>query len=594
MTVLQELDRYYDRMAARGDAALPGWSNEPIGIVLELGEDGALLAVNTWLDERGKPKIERVPKWFGRSGKGSTPFFLWDNIAYVLGLGTKDPGKTARDHASFRNLHCKELKDETDAGLRALVRFLESWSPTSGPPLGLTEKHFAFNIGFKLRGETRLLTKHAPVEAYVARLSGEAEVGPDGFCLVRGARLPMVRLHPKIKGVDNAASAEVPLVSFNIDAFTSYGKEQGFNAPTSALAASRYGAALNALLARGGGNRLRIADASVAFWADASALDAAYAEQMARSAENLFFDIFDDTPAPPAAEDAGQAELVRRELAKVGAGRAEADIDPRVLDGVRFHVLGLSPNAARLSVRFWVSDDFNRFRAAADRHAEAVRIEPSPWRDRPPAIGRLLRMSTALQEKTENIPNALAGEVLRAVLTGAPYPRTWLAAAIIRLRAGDDPRRGWHAAAIKACLTCIQIEETPPVSLDPDNPNQAYQLGRLFAVLEAAQREALGRINASIADRYYGSASATPARVFSTLMRGARAHISAALKLERGRWIERRLEEIIGRLDGEFPTTLRLEDQGRFAIGYYHERAHRPAKADTADPSETDDTKESE
>ncbi len=264
------------------------------------------------------------------------------------------------------------------------------------------------------------------------------------------------------------------------------------------------------------------------------------------------------------------------------------------MDGVTVHVLGLAPNVERLSVRYWISDSFARFRDALDRHARAMEIEPPPWRGKPPAIQRLLVMTTALQEKFDNIPDGLAGEVMRAVLTGTPYPRTWLAAVIIRLRAGDDPRRGWHAAAIKACLGRMNNEETPPVSLDPENPNPAYQLGRLFAVLEAAQYAALGRVNASIADRYYGAASAMPARVFGTLMRGARTHISDARKRNQGLWIESRLGEIMSHLPPDLPRTLRLEDQGRFAIGYYHERAFRPAKpaadADDAIPSDTQET----
>ncbi len=172
---------------------------------------------------------------------------------------------------------------------------------------------------------------------------------------------------------------------------------------------------------------------------------------------------------------------------------------------------------------------------------------------------------------------------MRAVLSGTPYPRTWLAAAVIRLRAGDDPASGWHAAAIKACLHRLTPKESPPVSLDPDFPKVAYQLGRLFAVLEAAQYAALGRVNATIADRYYGAASATPARVFGALLRGARTHVSGAQKLNKGFWITPRLEGIMARLPPELPRTLRLEEQGLFAIGYYHERASRPAKAEDND-----------
>ncbi len=594
MTILQALDHYYDRMAARNDVVLPGWSNEPIGVVFELAEDGTLLAVEARLDERGKPRPARVPKWFSRQGTGSTPNFLWDNAAYVLGLGDRDPAKTARDHAAFKALHLKELAAETDTGLVALCRFLERWEPADGLPPGFSERFLAFNIGFRLRGETRLLQKHPSIIAHVERLSTAKAAGPEGFCLVRGQRLPLVRLHPKIKGVNGTASAEVPLVSFNADAFTSYGKEQGFNAPTSEAAAFRYGAALNALLTRRGRNRLQIADASVAFWADASAFDAAYAETYAREAEDVFGAAFDDTPPPRVTNDEQQTGSLAEALVKVASGRAEQGITPALLDGVSFHVLGLAPNVARLSVRYWVSDSFARFRDALDRHARAVAIEPPPWHGKPPAIQRLLVTTTALQEKFENIPDGLAGEVMRAVLTGISYPRTWLAAVIIRLRAGDDPRRGWHAAAIKACLSRMNNEETPPVSLDPENPSPAYQLGRLFAVLEAAQYAALGRVNASIADRYYGAASAMPARVFGTLMRGARTHISDARKRNQGLWIESRLGEIMSHLPPDLPRTLRLEDQGRFAIGYYHERAFRPAKpeahTDNAIPSDTQET----
>jgi CRISPR-associated protein Csd1 len=115
MTILQALDRYYDRMEARGEVVAPGWSEEPIGLVLELAADGSLLQATPLVDARGKPQIKRVPKWFSRSGTGSTPNFLWDNAAYVLGLGSKDARKTERDHAAFKELHLRELADETDA-----------------------------------------------------------------------------------------------------------------------------------------------------------------------------------------------------------------------------------------------------------------------------------------------------------------------------------------------------------------------------------------------------------------------------------------------------------------------------------------------
>lgn len=258
----------------------------------------------------------------------------------------------------------------------------------------------------------------------------------------------------------------------------------------------------------------------------------------------------------------------------VAKGRPVSELGLGLVQGTRFHVLGLSPNAARLSVRYWLSDDFDAFAGRLAAHYADLYIDPPPW-NKPPSVNFLLVKTTAVQEKFANIPPLLAGEVMRAVLTGSAYPRNLLAATVMRLRAGDNPANGWHAAVIKACLARIANQRTPPVSLDPDNPSPAYQLGRLFAVLEAAQYAALGSVNASIADRYYGAASATPARVFGTLLRGARTHISDAKKRNRGFWIDPRIEQIMTRLPSRLPVRLGVEDQGRFAVGYYHERARR-------------------
>jgi CRISPR-associated protein Csd1 len=330
---------------------------------------------------------------------------------------------------------------------------------------------------------------------------------------------------------------------------------------------------------------LRIADASVAFWADAS-------EAAAKAAEDIFASML-GARQEAADDDGQQAARLRESLRAVAKGAPLSQLEPDLKEGVRFHVLALAPNAARLSVRAWLSDDFSRFATALARHQADLTIDPLPWGTRWPSVHYLLLRTTALQEDAKNIPSGLTGAVLEAVLAGTPYPRTLLVAAILRLRAGDDAARGWHAAVIKACLVRTQSEESAPVSLDPANQSPAYQLGRLFAVLEAAQRAALGRVNASIADRYYGAASATPARVFGALMRGVRSHISTAHKLGRGHWIEPRLQSIIDMLPPSLPATLRLEDQGRFAIGYYHERASGRAKPADETPSTDNDAETS-
>lgn len=586
MTILQALDQYYGRMAARGEVATPGYSREPIGVVLLLSEAGKLADVHVWRDPGGRrPRPELMPKWFGRSGSGSTPYFLWDNTAYALGVSSKDPAKTARDHAAFKALHLRELRDEADPGLGALRRFLEGWTPDLFVAPLFQEQMLAWNVAFRLASEQALIHERPAAAAHIERLRMAAPSADAAFCLVTGRMAPPVRLHPKIKGVDGTASAEVPLVSFNVDAFESYGKRQGFNAPTSEEAAFNYGAALNRLLDRGlSRNRLKVADSTVIFWADASGVG----EEAAKAAEDLYLSWF-NTPTADAdglklGRDEGEAAKLRDALRDVAAGRPLKALDPRLEEGTRFHVLGLAPNAARLSVRYWLDDSFETFAKRLAEHHADLAIEPAPWGNALPAVQKLLVKTTALQEKFDNIPPSLAGEVMRAILTGSRYPRTLLTATIIRLRAGDNPGTGWHAAAIRAVLVrehrLDSRKEGVPMGLELDNTNAAYQLGRLFAVLESAQYAALGRVNASIAERYYGAASATPARVFATLMRSLRNHVSDARKRGLGGWIEPKVTEIISKLPSELPRTLRLEDQGRFAIGYYHERASRTRKDD--------------
>lgn len=598
MTILQALDQYYDRMAQRGEAPSPGWSAEMIGVVIVLSTVGDVVSVLEFSDNKGKQnRRELVPKWFGKQGTGSTPFFLWENTAYALGVSKKDAAKTGRDHAAFKDLHFSELTNEEDHALVALRRFLERWTPESFSPPLFHERMIDFNVAFRLDGDTKLIHQRPAALPYVDRFCTEEDDNlRHGICLVTGQQSKLVRLHAKIKGVDGAASAEVPLVSFNERAFESYGNEQAFNAPTSREAAFRYTTALNALLERQRrSNRLKIADATVVFWADAEK------EEQAKAAEEVFSSIFE--PPQGSAQDSDlardieEAAKLRDALQDFVAGRPVATPTLQLARGVRFHVLGLSPNAARLSVRFWVSDSFDAFAKRLAEHAADLTVEPKPWRNAsPPSVQRLLVKSTAQQEKFENIPPLLAGEVTRAVLTGAPYPRTLMSAALMRLRAGDDPASGWHAAAIRAVLARLHRfgfeSEEPPMALDPDNPNVAYQLGRLFAVYERAQEAALGRnLNATIRDKYYGAFSATPASVFALIDRGAQNHLAKVRKEAPGlyRWFEQSIGEIAGKIGSDFPRSLKMEDQGRFALGYYHQRWVKTEKPQSAEGQEGED-----
>lgn len=606
MTILQALDRYYDRLAERGEAEAPGYSREKIGFAILLAGDGTPVDVSDLRVASGKRVVStqlEVPAPVKRT-VAIAPNLLWDKSAYVLGCTAGEGRRTALEHAAFKERHLQLLAKNDDPGLAALRLFLEAWTPERFDTPPFTPEMLDANIVFRLDGERRYIHDREAARRLVAANSGSDQ--RKAICLVTGTHAPVQRLHPSIKGVEGAQSSGAALVSFNLDAFTSYGKQQGDNAPISEAAAFRYGAALNRMLVRDSRNRVqrRVGDATVAFWAETSD---AVREAAAAAAEERFIDMFQpDTGGDAAAEpadDASEAVKLDDVLKVFAEGRPVKDADPRLEEGTRFHVLGLAPNAARLSVRYWVSDDFSAFAHRLAWHYGDLHIEPLPWRT-PPSIQRLLVRTTALQEKFDNIPELLAGEVTRAVLTGARYPRTLLATAIMRLRAGDDAGSGWHAAVIKACINrSLRDGADPkkasaaarrrrgkelPVALEPERENDAaYHLGRLFAVLEAAQYAALGRVNAPIGDRYYGAASSTPARVFGALLRGLKNHVSDARKRNRGGWIEPRVGQIIAQLPAELPRTLKLEDQGRFAVGYYHEKATRQVKAET-DKAETD------
>ena len=599
MTILQALDRYYDRMAARGEAEAPGFSREKIGFCLRLAPDGAVVELQDLRETVGRkrqPRLLDVPAAVKRASN-ILPNRLWDKTAYVLGR-TAGPGRrTAEEHAAFKALHRDLLAGTDDPGLLALARFLDSWDPAAFDAAPFEPEMLDANLVFQLAGEHAYLHERPAARRLLA--GGPSADAAGQVCLVTGRPAAPLRLHPTIKGVEGAQSSGAALVSFNKDAFTSYGKVQGDNAPVSAEAGFRYGAALNRMLDRASRNRLRrpLGDATVAFWADTSAT---VGEDAAKAAEDTFASWFDPAPGPAPDRDAAEAALIRDALAALAAGRPVEAVAPQVAPGTRFHVLGLAPNAARLSVRFWLEDSFEAFaRRLAQHHADlALAPRPRGWGGSP-AIGRLLVKTTALQEKFDNIPPLLAGEVAWAVLAGTRYPRGWLAAALVRLRAGDDPATGWHAAAIRACLTRdLRLNGDRgeiPVSLDKDDPSPAYQLGRLFAALEAAQRLALGRgISATIRDRYFGAASATPAGVFPLLLRGAQNHVGRLRKDGKDYWIEREIGEIVERLPSALPRVLRLEAQGRFAIGYYHQRqaqfAGRPALAAAVEAETTQDS----
>lgn len=588
MSILASLVEAYDRLP---DAPRPGFSSEKIGFAISLNEDGSVANVVDLRTAEGKKRILRslqVPQPTKRTA-GIAPNFLWDKTSYVLGVTARESKRLIEEHKAFVERHDKALGESNDPGLRALLLFLGAWRPEQFIAPVWPEDMKDQNVVFALESERRqgIYLHDRPAARCLweaVNRTGKSTAG--SICLVTGENGPIARLHPAIKGVWGAQSSGASIVSFNLDAFESYGHGQGDNAPISEGAAFKYTTALNAFLT-GKRNRAQIADTSVAFWATGPQADAI------DDAEDLFAAFIQPDLATETAKVGHLLEHIRR-------GEPLRDIAPTLAEGVRFHVLGLAPNAARLSVRFWLDDRFGVLAEHYQRFVADMRIEPPP-RDEYPALWRYL-LETAVLGKRENVPPNLAGDWFRAILAGTPYPLTLLSTVLMRIRA-DKNVNPLRIAILRAVLVrnfgmdpakAIDKSKEAPVSLDSDNTNKGYLLGRLFAAYEQAQTAALGRnVNATIKDKFYGAASAQPRRVFPLLDKGSVNHLSKVGKQRPGQRVN--LEKTIGGIleamnpeTDPFPASLNAQEQALFSLGYYHQRNDFFRKRDGSDQGATD------
>ncbi len=568
--ILQSLAELYERRSRLSDPAdrpAPiGFEAKEIPFIIEVDAEGKLIQIADTRQLQGKRKVGRtqlVPRGVKKTS-GIVANLLWDTAEYVLGCQVElknkatKPERLREQHSAFRDRVHALLPDvEADVGVLAVLRFFERLDPAELERQPAWEDIRTGNplLSFRLQHDQELVCQRPAVRsAWLAMLATEEA---DGRCLVSGEQASIERLHPAIKGVWGAQSSGANIVSFNLDAFNSYGKQQGLNAPVGSTATTQYSTALNDLLARDSRQRIQVGDASTVFWVDRD-----------NAMQDDFLLLIGEAP-----KDDGKAgtDRVRLLYDSIRSGKYLSLVE----GSDRFFVLGLSPNAARLAIRFWHAATVAEIAERFARWFDDLAIDHAPYQSDHLSLFRLLT-ACALQSKAEHVPPRLGGDILRAVLSGGPYPQGWLQAAIQRCRAErevDYPR----AAAIKACLNRrAHPEEKLTVSLDPESTNVPYRLGRLFAVLERIQEEASPGLNATIRDRYFGAASSNPQTVFPTLNRLKNHHLG---KLEsRGRAVN--LERLVGEIvDGlpaaqPFPAQLSLADQGRFAVGYYHQRQH--------------------
>lgn len=615
MSILASLARAYERLP---DAPPFGYSAEKIGVLVSLDADGSVAHVVDLRDGDGNKKRPRslmVPQPAKRT-VAIAPNFLWDKTAYVLGVTAGDGKRTADEHAAFLKHHLEALDGATDEGLLALATFLKSWRPEHFVPPVWPDDAKDQNVVFCLeqdRLQNIMLHDRPAAKALWTRIAGQNEAESQ-ICLVSGERGPVARLHPSIKGVRGAQSSGAAIVSFNLDAFTSYGHEQGDNASISEAAAFAYTAALNRFLERDSGHRIQIGDATTVFWADASS------PELAQEAESIVAAFFGAEPVDAADIETSAAKQIAVKLEAIRAGKSLRVIEPQ-LTAVRFHVLGLAPNAARLSVRFYFENSFSVLTENYQRYLKDMAFEPWPLGRKLSIASSVLRTAPARVENKQlkfdrdQVSPLLAGELLRAILTASRFPGGLLSLLLLRLRS-DHVLDATRIALIKGLIVrAMRLDGRLPdnpdgtpkedylVRSDPDDPNPARRLGRLFALIERAQLTALGDdINATVKDKFLSAAAATPRQVFSGLLENAENHHLKRLRNGHSdaKWVAdiakntgqpaakvarnvgAALNADIGRLAGTFdgfPAQHNLEQQGLFMIGYYQERYGRKKSA---------------
>lgn len=581
--ILQELVRYYDRMVQSPDPTrrLPvfGLVDQPIPFVIELDHSGRVVQLrDTRSLDGGKLRAQSFLVPMGeKKTSGIKANLLWDNAEYAIGLPRyrKGGGDETPLEAFRRRVAALPAEVQTDEGICAVLAAIDrsNWA--------VLEAHAAWPevvesnpvMAFQLAGDRDLVCQRPAVAAAAVAAAAGGGDAPVRRCLVDGVAQPIQRLHPPIKGVWGAQTSGANIVSFNAPAFESYGRtdRKGENAPVGRRAAFAYTTALNHLLARDSRNRVQVGDASTVFWADRpSRFDG----------EFTLADLFGESRDDP---DRG-VRAVQALFDALKTGQL-----PLAERGVQFFVLGLSPNTARVSIRFWVHAPLAELAPRIARHFADLRIvrrfDSDPVN---PSMFRLLT-SLAVQSKADNVPPRLAGDWIRAILEDQPFPALLLNAAVNRCKAEQDVSY-LRAAILKSWLNRDfrrrHAELSPDHScfkedLDMELPDVPYRLGRLFAVLERIQQQAMPGINATIRDRYYGAASTTPVTVFTTLLRLKNAHLKK-LADSATAYFEKLIGEIVEPL-AEFPRQLNLSEQGRFALGYYHQRQSFFARKDAPD-----------
>ena len=567
--ILQALTRYYEDLLSRGEIAAPGWAPAKISFALCLNENGELTQIVPTMEEvsKGKktvfqPQLITLPAAVKRTVSIAANF-LWDNSAYLLGIDQKGKPERSREcFAAAAKLHHAVLDSVDSPNARAILTFFDTWKPEHAaehPALirQLDDVTAGGNLVFRVDG--RKVEKDTAICEAWQRYQDGGESGVLMQCLVTGKEDEIAAVHPSVKGVRDAQSSGAALVSFNAPAFCSYGREQNYNAPVGKYAAFAYTAALNHLLADSD-HVQHIGDTTVVCWAEGTE-DIYQSFGMAA----LF-----GGEVPGLSDNDLRAALKR--LAN-GLPCDDLGVDPNR----PFYILGLAPNAARLSVRFFLRDSFGKLMENVNAHYARLEIAGAKYSILP--LWALL--NATVRDFKKQVPSpVVSGATLRAVFSGTPYPVSLMEAVLLRIRAERNITWG-KAAIIKAYYLKNPHEDCPKevltVSLNEASTNPAYTLGRLFSVYEAVQQAANPGINATIKDKYFNSAAAMPASIFPVLNNLCQKHLRK-LDARQRVYYDKQIMKLKGVLNENYPARMTLAQQGSFDLGYYHQTQKRYTK----------------
>ena len=559
--ILKALYDYYNR---RGDLPAPGLEAKQIGFLLVLSKEGKFLRFEDCRLDKDTARTYLVRKHVGRSS-AAVANYLYDNSAYVIGYSEKENGKEQLYFDTFKakvEEICRAFPGHDD--LEAVSAFYrqtreEILAAIVADPLwedikkNLSKKYSTFS--FRIENETKIVAEKREILQNTQALPDNSKLH---LCLVTGEKgVP----------VDTTTATPVPgsqstakLVAFQIKSgYDSYGKTKCDNAPISEEAEFAYTTALNAMLDKGSHNKFRVGDRTFLFWASSG-------REAAEEAEGGLFDLLgiaEDTDDDPNAK----IEHVRKVFEAIYSGVLKTTLDDR------FYILGLAPNSARIAVVYWSETSLKDFAGMILRHFEDMAIAAK--KDTKPYMGIGSMVSAvALEGKQSNAAPNLPESIVKSIFQGYPYPFPLFSSCIRRIRAESGEKNSVYtvrAAILKAYLNRLNDNNKKiQIMLDKDNNNPGYLCGRLFAVLDKIQED-VNHIS-SIRERYMNAASATPASVFPAILNLSVHH---AEKLKEGSkvYFEKLKQEIICKLPADgFPSHLDMQDQGRFFVGYYHQR----------------------